>query len=135
MHLHLHGFESHDGASAEPRPEEFIVSVPPASTRQVPSSSLPEPGAGEPGVSEPGVTVTCAQDGHSHVVPPAVLADSLTEGSGQCTAVCGHVVLPASLASPPGDRCLLCAETSGLTRRSARRRTWSGRVRAVRFAS
>lgn len=130
MHLHLHGFESHDGASAEPRPEEFIVSVPPASTRQVPSSSLPEPGAGEPGV-----TVTCAQDGHSHVVPPAVLADSLTAGSGQCTAVCGHVVLPASLASPPGDRCLLCAETSGLTRRSARRRTWSGRARAVRFAS
>ena len=132
MHLHLHGFESDDGASAEPRPEEFIVSVPPASTRQVPSPGLP---GGHPGAGEPGVTVTCAQDGHSHVVPPAVLADSLTAGSGQCTAVCGHVVLPASLASPPGDRCLLCAETSGLTRRSARRRTWSGRVRAVRFAS
>lgn len=137
MHLHLHGFASHDGASAEPRPEEFIVSVPPASTRQVPSSTLPgeHPGGSGPGVSEPGVTVTCAQDGHSHVVPPAVLADSLTAGHGQCTAVCGHVVLPASLASPPGDRCLLCAETSDLTRRSGRRRTWSGRVRAVRFAS
>lgn len=99
------------------------MSVRSASMRQVsPSTRLG-------GHSEPGATVTCAQDGRSHVVPHAVLADSLADGSGRCTAVCGHVVLPASLASPPGDGCLLCAETSGVTRRSGRRRPWGRSVR------
>ncbi|MBP2365425.1 hypothetical protein [Pseudonocardia parietis] len=105
------------------------MSVPPVSTRQVSSSTLPA------GHAEPGVTVTCARDGRSHVVQHAVLADSLATGSGQCTAVCGHTVLPASLASPPGDGCLLCAETSGVARRSARRRTWGGLSRSARSAS
>lgn len=102
------------------------MSVPPAGTRQVPSSTPP---------AGPGAAVTCARDGRSHVVPHAVLADSLAAGTGQCTAVCGHLVLPASLASPPGDGCLLCAETSGVTRRSARRRGWSGLSRSTRTAS
>lgn len=93
--------------------------VPPVSTRPVPSSTP---------AAEPGVTVTCARDGHSHVVPHAVLADSLTADSGQCTAVCGHVVLPASLASPPGSGCLLCAEATDAGRRPQRRRTWTGRT-------
>jgi hypothetical protein len=98
------------------------VPVPPVSTRQAPS---PVPAAA---AAEPGVTVTCARDGRSHVVPHAVLADSLTADSGQCTAVCGHVVLPASLASPPGSGCLLCAEASDAGRRSSRRRGWTRRA-------
>ena len=102
------------------------MSVPPASTRQVPSPTAAAGG------SEPGVSVTCARDGHSHMVPHAVLADSLVAGHGQCTAVCGHVVLPASLASPPGAVCLLCAEATGVARRTSRRRTWGGLVRPTR---
>lgn len=101
--------------------------VPPPSTRRAPSSAAAS--------TEPGVTVTCARDGRSHVVPHAVLADSLTAQTGQCTAVCGHVVLPASLASPPGDGCLLCAEATGARRRAARRRSWTGLVRSTRAAS
>lgn len=79
--------------------------------------------------------VTCATDGMSHVVAHVVLADSIVSGNGQCTAVCGHVVLPASLASPPGSRCLLCAETAGVgtdPRREPRRRRGSSRLPAAR---
>ncbi|MEJ8281062.1 hypothetical protein [Pseudonocardia spirodelae] len=99
------------------------------------TSASPRPGAvpTTPG-DEQSVTVTCARDGRSHVVAHAVLADSLAAGTGHCTAVCGHVVLPASLASPPGDGCLLCAETSGVGRR-ARRRARLGFGRASRAAS
>ena len=102
------------------------MSVPSASTHEVPAPTAPV------ARTEPGVTVTCARDGHSHVVPHAVLADSLSSGTGQCTAVCGHTVLPASLASPPGANCLLCAETSGVGRRAPRRRGWSGLIRSAR---
>lgn len=79
--------------------------------------------------------VTCARDGMNHVVAHVVLADSLAAGTGQCTAVCGHVVLPASLSSPPGSRCLLCSETSGVgaeTRREPRRRWGASRTAPVR---
>ena len=97
------------------------MSVPPVSTRQGSSAAR--------SAAEPNATVTCARDGRSHVVPHAVLAESLTAGTGCCTAVCGHLVLPASLASPPGDRCVLCADASGGTRREPRRRLWSGGYR------
>lgn len=108
------------------------MSVPPAGARQVPSPTLPaEPPAP---VADQNVTVTCARDGYSHVVPHAVLADSLASGAGHCTAMCGHVVLPASLASPPGDRCLLCAETSGIGRRAQRKRSWGSLARSARSA-
>ncbi|WP_226367779.1 hypothetical protein [Pseudonocardia sp. ICBG162] len=101
------------------------MSVTPASTRPVAVATAPQ---------EPTVTVTCAGDNRSHVVAQAVLSDSLAAGTGHCTALCGHVVLPASLASPPGDGCLLCAETSGAGRR-ARRRGRIGFGRSARAAS
>lgn len=75
--------------------------------------------------------VTCARDGMNHVVAHVVLADSMAAGTGQCTAVCGHVVLPASLSSPPGSRCLLCSEASGVgvePRRESRRRWGASRI-------
>lgn len=75
--------------------------------------------------SEQNALVTCARDGMNHVVAHVVLADSLVSGTGHCTAVCGHLVLPASLASPPGSRCLLCAEATAIgtePRRETRRR-------------
>lgn len=94
------------------------------STSQVPSQVHPWQG------TEQNANVTCAQDGRTHVVTHAVLAESLTSGTGCCTAVCGHVVLPASLASPPGDGCVLCAEFAYRPRREPRRRLWSGAYRA-----
>ncbi|MBW0106421.1 hypothetical protein [Pseudonocardia sp. KRD291] len=81
--------------------------------------------------SEQNALVTCARDGRNHVVAHVVLADSLAAGTGQCTAVCGHVVLPASLSSPPGSRCLLCTEASGVgtePRREPRRRWGASRA-------
>lgn len=129
MHLHLHGSQVtmdrtpiHAGGDA--------VSVPPVSTRRDPASA---PQARTAPGGEQNAAVTCARDGRSHVVPHAVLAESLTAGTGCCTAVCGHVVLPASLASPPGDRCALCAETAAPARRAPRRRAWlgSGRFRVA----
>lgn len=85
--------------------------------------------------SEQHALVTCARDGMNHVVAHVVLADSLVSGTGHCTAVCGHVVLPASLASPPGSRCLLCAEATGIgtePRRESRRRWGSSRAAPTR---
>lgn len=73
--------------------------------------------------------VTCAKDGRTHAVAHAVLAESLAAGTGHCTAVCGHMVLPASLSSPPGSRCVLCDQEAGgpaEPRRETRRR-WSRR--------
>lgn len=83
-----------------------------------------------PDVEEHNALVTCARDGMNHVVAHVVLADSMAAGTGHCTAVCGHVVLPASLASPPGSRCLLCAEATGIgePRREGRRRRGSSWV-------
>ncbi|GAA1387135.1 hypothetical protein GCM10009613_22220 [Pseudonocardia kongjuensis] len=129
MHLHLHGA----GVTMDAPPHtnrRRAVSVPPAGARQVPSPTLPvEPSVPAP---EQNVAVTCARDGYSHVVPHAVLADSLASGTGHCTAMCGHVVLPASLAAPPGDSCLLCAETTGIGRRAPRRRSWASLARSAR---
>ncbi len=71
--------------------------------------------------------VTCARDGRTHAVAHAVLSESLAAGTGHCTAVCGHMVLPASLSSPPGTRCVLCDQATGgpaEPRREPRRR-WS----------
>lgn len=77
---------------------------------------------------EQNAQVTCARDGRTHAVAHAVLAESLAAGTGHCTAVCGHMVLPASLASPPGSRCVLCDQATGTDaapRRESRRR-WGG---------
>lgn len=74
--------------------------------------------------------VTCARDGRTHAVAHAVLSESLAAGTGHCTAVCGHMVLPASLSSPPGSRCVLCEQASpspAEPRREPRRR-WSRRA-------
>lgn len=73
--------------------------------------------------------VTCARDGRTHAVAHAVLSESLVAGTGHCTAVCGHMVLPASLSSPPGSRCVLCDEATiapAEARRESRRR-WGAR--------
>ncbi|MEQ3551894.1 hypothetical protein WIS52_15585 [Pseudonocardia nematodicida] len=75
------------------------------------------------------MTVTCARDGRSHAVAHAVLADSLASDTGQCTAVCGHIVLPASLAAPPGDTCVLCSDSSRPQRRATRRWLWPTQTR------
>ncbi len=82
-------------------------------------------------VAEQNAQVTCAGDGRTHAVPHAVLAESLAAGTGHCTAVCGHLVLPAALASPPGSRCVLCADATGAAtepRREARRRWGAARL-------
>ncbi|TCK20040.1 hypothetical protein [Pseudonocardia endophytica] len=78
---------------------------------------------------EQNALVTCARDGRTHAVAHAVLSESLAAGTGHCTAVCGHMVLPASLSSPPGSRCALCDEATVVpldTRRDSRRR-WGTR--------
>lgn len=79
--------------------------------------------------AEQNALVTCARDGRTHAVAHAVLAESLAAGTGHCTAVCGHMVLPASLSSPPGSRCALCDQATVVPaepRRDVRRR-WAAR--------
>ena len=78
---------------------------------------------------EQNALVTCARDGRTHAVPHAVLSQSMVAGTGHCTAVCGHMVLPASLSSPPGSRCALCDEAAIVPAepRSQTRRRWGSR--------
>lgn len=68
--------------------------------------------------------VTCSADGHDHVVDERLLA----HGGGRFPAVCGHHVLAASLAAPPGTACPMCLAVLRAPDRSSRRR---GRHAAV----
>ncbi|MFP5019498.1 hypothetical protein [Pseudonocardia phyllosphaerae] len=103
------------------------MSVPSVSSRLrsagVASGSIPAQQSGDRAPAQH-ATVTCARDGLSHSVPHAVLAESLASGTGQLSAVCGHLVLPASLASPPGSHCPLCTAAVEPPRREPRRRMW-----------
>lgn len=68
--------------------------------------------------------VTCSADGHDHAVDERLLA----QGGGRFPAVCGHPVLAASLAAPPGTACPACLAVVRSPGRASRRR---GRHAAV----
>lgn len=51
--------------------------------------------------------VTCCRDGREHAVRPSEL--DAGKAAGRFLAVCRHMVLPGSIASPPGPRCAACA--------------------------
>lgn len=73
------------------------------------------------------VWMTCSADGHDHMVDER----RIVHGSGRFPAVCGHVVLAASLAAPPGAACPGCLAVARSPARPARRR---GRHAALRTA-
>jgi hypothetical protein len=51
--------------------------------------------------------VTCCRDGREHAVRSSEL--DAGKAGGRFLAVCGHTILPGSIASPPGPRCVRCA--------------------------
>ena len=57
----------------------------------------------------PTVPVTCLTDGRSHAVAEGQLVASGVDGGGHYRALCGHVVVAASLAEPDGHPCRACA--------------------------
>jgi hypothetical protein len=56
------------------------------------------------------LSVTCMSDGRAHAVRDSEIAQGTTHRSGYYSAVCGHVVTPASMVAPDGELCRVCAE-------------------------
>lgn len=56
------------------------------------------------------VSVTCISDGRAHAVRDSEIAASSSYQSGYYSAICGHVVTPASMVEPDGEPCRACAE-------------------------
>ncbi|MGH3914093.1 MAG: hypothetical protein ACRDTC_11910 [Pseudonocardiaceae bacterium] len=77
------------------------------------------------------ITMTCASDGRHHLVSDHASTTGLSAGHGTYAAACGHVVVAASMVTPPGPTCLNCETalhrmttnpiTTGSARHSPRR--------------
>lgn len=84
------------------------------------------------------ITMNCAADGRHHLVSDHATTVGLTAHHGKYGAVCGHVVVAASMVAPPGPTCLDCETTlhriatsqitTDHTRRSHRRRSVVARL-------
>ncbi|OLT10704.1 hypothetical protein BJF78_05165 [Pseudonocardia sp. CNS-139] len=68
------------------------------------------------------VSVTCMADGRAHAVRDSEIAATSSCHSGYYSAVCGHVVTPASMVEPDGELCPGCAERDVTHRRRRRER-------------
>ena len=62
------------------------------------------------------VGVTCSSDQRRHLVDDVTLTTAGEGHSGRFLALCGHSVLAASLADPPGRDCPLCVAVHTLAR-------------------
>jgi len=78
---------------------------------------------------------TSIVDGYDHAVTDEMAAAAAAHHQGRRTAVCGDVVLCASLCSPPGPRCARCAAflhahaaLSDAAQRETPRHRWAGLV-------
>lgn len=58
------------------------------------------------------VLLTSATDWREHRVPVAAYTAAMTEQTGQCRAVCGHLVVMVALSSPPGPPCSACSSST-----------------------
>ena len=68
------------------------------------------------------VSVTCMSDGRAHAVRDSEIAAGTNCQSGYYSAVCGHVVTPASMVAPDGEVCRVCAERDASHERRRRER-------------
>ncbi len=66
------------------------------------------------------IGVTCSTDQRRHLVDDVSLTRGAADSSGRFPALCGHTVLAASLADPPGQDCPLCMAVDGLGRHTER---------------
>jgi hypothetical protein len=55
-------------------------------------------------------TMTCAVDGHAHLVADPELGSGVSRGDGTYRAVCGRRVVAVSLSTPPGPACPACSD-------------------------
>jgi hypothetical protein len=53
-------------------------------------------------------TMTSTADGRNHLLSQQATTAGLVAGHGKYTALCGRVVVAASLVTPPGPTCLDC---------------------------
>jgi hypothetical protein len=68
------------------------------------------------------VGVTCSSDQRRHLVDDVTLTTGREGNDGRFQALCGHTVLAASLADPPGRDCPLCEAVHTLARPDGRER-------------
>ncbi|MGH3921595.1 MAG: hypothetical protein ACRDTT_01755 [Pseudonocardiaceae bacterium] len=53
-------------------------------------------------------TMTSTADGRDHLIGESAMTAGLVAGRGEYVAVCGRVVVAASMVVPPGPTCLNC---------------------------
>ena len=54
--------------------------------------------------------MTCAVDGHAHLVADREFGSGMSRGDGTYRAVCGRRVVAVSLSTPPGSACPACRD-------------------------
>ncbi|MGH3943040.1 MAG: hypothetical protein ACRDTG_31340 [Pseudonocardiaceae bacterium] len=69
---------------------------------------MPKKGQVRFGTTAGFITMTCASDGQHHLVSDHASTTGLSAGHGTYAAACGHVVVAASMVTPPGPTCLDC---------------------------
>jgi len=72
--------------------------------------------------------MTCAYDGLEHAISDEAFALAYDQGIGAYHAVCGHLVVPQALISPPGRRCGECLAVLHERLSWTRRNGWFGRL-------
>jgi hypothetical protein len=55
------------------------------------------------------IIITSVTDGRAHAVPDGQLATAAAERRGRYRALCGHLVVAASMVEPDGAPCRSCA--------------------------
>ena len=60
------------------------------------------------GLTSRSITVTSTADGRDHLISEQAPAAGLAPGHGSYLALCGHLVIAAPLAAPPGPTCRAC---------------------------
>ncbi|MBO0849491.1 MAG: hypothetical protein J2P20_08515 [Pseudonocardia sp.] len=66
------------------------------------------------------IWVTCSQDQREHAVADDEIAVSFLERSGTYRSLCGHTIVPQSMAEPFGPRCARCHTLREQRRTAAR---------------
>ncbi|MGH3797439.1 MAG: hypothetical protein ACRDSP_21430 [Pseudonocardiaceae bacterium] len=64
-------------------------------------------------------SLTCTVDGQAHLVSDDAAAAGILAGQGIYTALCGHLVHVAAMASSAGPQCPRCTVLAGVVGESA----------------
>lgn len=71
-------------------------------------ASSPDPPTYRRGPAPEVFQLTCGLDGRAHLATVSSVEVAIADGRGVFTALCGHRIHAAALATPPGPACADC---------------------------